>query len=75
MIVRDAVVEGSGNFAHLGFFNVHLSTQASSILASIKNTFAGAGIQSHDLMVSSQTPLDHRGGFVLFVFAYCNRLM
>uniref|UniRef100_A0A131Z605 Uncharacterized protein n=1 Tax=Rhipicephalus appendiculatus TaxID=34631 RepID=A0A131Z605_RHIAP len=37
--MRRAVVERSGNFGHLGFFNVHpnLSTQASGILASIEN--------------------------------------
>uniref|UniRef100_A0A224YR07 Uncharacterized protein n=1 Tax=Rhipicephalus zambeziensis TaxID=60191 RepID=A0A224YR07_9ACAR len=37
MIMRDAVVEGSGNFDHLGFFNVHLnlSTRASDIFASL----------------------------------------
>ena len=33
MIMKDAVVEGSGNFDHLGFFSVHLnlSTRASDI--------------------------------------------
>ncbi|KAH8031160.1 hypothetical protein HPB51_013526 [Rhipicephalus microplus] len=39
MIMRDAVVEGSGNFDHLGFFNVHpnLSTRAYNISAYIEN--------------------------------------
>lgn len=53
MIMRDAVVEGSGNFDHLGFFNVHpnLSTRAYSIFASIENAAAAAGIRSRDLRV------------------------
>ncbi|KAH8041821.1 hypothetical protein HPB51_018615 [Rhipicephalus microplus] len=47
MIMRDAVVEGSGNFDHLGFFNVHpnLSTRAYNISASIGNAAAAAGIK------------------------------
>ncbi|KAH8038015.1 hypothetical protein HPB51_020535 [Rhipicephalus microplus] len=51
MIMRDAVVEGSGNFDHLGFFNVHpnLSTRAYSISASIGNAAAAAGIETRDL--------------------------
>ncbi|KAH8019343.1 hypothetical protein HPB51_019174 [Rhipicephalus microplus] len=46
LIMRDAVVEGSGNFDHLGFFNVHpnLSTRAYNISASIVNAAATAGI-------------------------------
>ncbi|KAH8030121.1 hypothetical protein HPB51_006553 [Rhipicephalus microplus] len=53
MITRDAVVEGSGNFDHLGFLNVHpnLSTRAYSILASIENPAAAAGIRSRGLRV------------------------
>ncbi|KAH8022990.1 hypothetical protein HPB51_009594 [Rhipicephalus microplus] len=51
MIMRDAVVEDSGNFDHLGFFNVHpnLSTRAYNISASIGNAAAAAGIRTHDL--------------------------
>ena len=51
--MRDAVVEGSGNFDLLGFFNVHpnLSTRAYSIFASIENAAAAAGIRSRDLRV------------------------
>ena len=58
MIMRDGVVESSGNFDHLGFFNVHLnlSTRASNIFASIKNAAAAAGIQSRDFWVSSRAP-------------------
>lgn len=39
MIMRRAIVERSGNFGHLRFFNVHpnISTQASGIFASIEN--------------------------------------
>ncbi|KAH7984905.1 hypothetical protein HPB51_026902 [Rhipicephalus microplus] len=50
MIMRDAVVEGSGNFDLLGFFNVqpNLSTWAYNISASIGNTAATAGIRTHD---------------------------
>ncbi|KAH8039075.1 hypothetical protein HPB51_005014 [Rhipicephalus microplus] len=53
MIMRDAVVEGSGNFDHLGFFNVHpnLSTRAYNISASIGNAAAAAGIRTRDLRV------------------------
>ncbi|KAH8023016.1 hypothetical protein HPB51_009620 [Rhipicephalus microplus] len=48
MIMRDAVVEGSGNFDHLGFFNVHpnLSTKAYSSFTSIENGAAAAGIDT-----------------------------
>ncbi|KAH8027409.1 hypothetical protein HPB51_005247 [Rhipicephalus microplus] len=58
MIMRDAVVEGSGNFDHLGFFNVHpkLSTRAYNISASIGNAAAAAGIRTRDLRVSSRVP-------------------
>ena len=58
MIMRDAVVEGSENFDHLMFFNVHLnlSTRASDIFASIENAAAAAGIRSRDLRVSSRAP-------------------
>ncbi|KAH7931980.1 hypothetical protein HPB51_029596 [Rhipicephalus microplus] len=50
-----AVVEGSGNLDHLGFFNVHpnLSTRAYNISASIGNAAAEAGIRTRDLRVSS----------------------
>ncbi|KAH8034123.1 hypothetical protein HPB51_020140 [Rhipicephalus microplus] len=51
MIMRDAVVEASGNFDHLEFCNVHpnLSARAYSIFASTKNATATAGIRSRDL--------------------------
>ncbi|KAH8038713.1 hypothetical protein HPB51_002857 [Rhipicephalus microplus] len=44
-VFLDAVVEGSGNFDHLGFFNVHpnLSTRAYNISASIGNAAVEAG--------------------------------
>ncbi|KAH8019748.1 hypothetical protein HPB51_021571 [Rhipicephalus microplus] len=60
MIMRDAVVEGSGNFDHLVFFNVHpnLSTQAYNISASIGNAAATAGIRSRDLRVEATTVQD-----------------
>ncbi|KAH8032965.1 hypothetical protein HPB51_004646 [Rhipicephalus microplus] len=56
MIMRDAVVEGSGNFDHLGLFNVHpnLSTRAYNISAFIGNAATAAGIQSRDLRISSR---------------------
>ncbi|KAH8035584.1 hypothetical protein HPB51_007767 [Rhipicephalus microplus] len=46
MIMRDAVVEDSGNFDHLRFFNVHpnLSTRAYDISAFIGNAATAAGI-------------------------------
>lgn len=48
MIIGDTVMEeGSANFDHLGFLNVHLnmSTQASNIfIACIKNAVVVAGI-------------------------------
>ncbi|KAH8031946.1 hypothetical protein HPB51_022144 [Rhipicephalus microplus] len=51
MIMRDAAVEGCGNFDRLGFFNVHpnLSTRAYNISAFIGNAAAVAGIRSRDL--------------------------
>ncbi|KAH8027165.1 hypothetical protein HPB51_003607 [Rhipicephalus microplus] len=51
MIMRDAVVEGSGNSDHLGFFNAHpnLSTRAYDISASIGNAAPATGIRSRDL--------------------------
>ncbi|KAH8030598.1 hypothetical protein HPB51_010429 [Rhipicephalus microplus] len=54
MIMRDAVVEGSGNSDHLGFFNMHPnpSTRAYNISASIRNAAAAAGIRSRDLRVA-----------------------
>ncbi|KAH8021000.1 hypothetical protein HPB51_011556 [Rhipicephalus microplus] len=54
MIMRDAVVEGSGNFDHLGFFNVrpNLSTRAYNNSASIGNAAAAAGVRSRDLRES-----------------------
>lgn len=50
MIRRDAIVECSGNFDRLGFFNVHpkLSTRAYNITASIGNGAATAEIWSRD---------------------------
>ncbi|KAH8023434.1 hypothetical protein HPB51_014549 [Rhipicephalus microplus] len=50
MIMRDAVVEGYGNFDRLGFFNVHpnLSTRAYNISASIGNAAATAGMRTRD---------------------------
>ncbi|KAH7977139.1 hypothetical protein HPB51_027000 [Rhipicephalus microplus] len=69
LIMRDAVVEGSGNFDHLGFFNVHpnLSTRAYNISASIGNAAATAENRTRDLRVSSRVPqpLDHLGGVLL----------
>uniref|UniRef100_A0A6M2CW40 Uncharacterized protein n=1 Tax=Rhipicephalus microplus TaxID=6941 RepID=A0A6M2CW40_RHIMP len=55
MIMRDAVMEGSVDFDHVGFFNVHpnLSTRRYSIFASIGNAAAAAGIRSRDLWVNS----------------------
>ncbi|KAH7942668.1 hypothetical protein HPB51_028651 [Rhipicephalus microplus] len=55
MIMRDAVVEGSGNFDHLGFFNVRpiLSTRAYNISASIGNAAAAAGNRTRDLRESA----------------------
>ncbi|KAH8027027.1 hypothetical protein HPB51_001459 [Rhipicephalus microplus] len=55
--VVGAVVDGSGNFDNLGFFNVHpnLSTRAYTVSASIENAVAAAaGIRSRDLQVSSR---------------------
>ncbi|KAH8036663.1 hypothetical protein HPB51_003553 [Rhipicephalus microplus] len=51
MIMRNAVVEGSGNFDHLGFFNVNpnLSTRAYNISGSIVNAAAAARIRNRDL--------------------------
>ncbi|KAH8041679.1 hypothetical protein HPB51_017481 [Rhipicephalus microplus] len=51
-------VEGSENFDHLGFFNVHpnQSTRAYNISASIGNAAAVAGIRSRDLRLSSRVP-------------------
>ncbi|KAH8038310.1 hypothetical protein HPB51_000742 [Rhipicephalus microplus] len=56
MIIGDAIVEDSGNFDHLEFFNVHpnLSTRA-YISASIGNVAATAGIRSRDLRVYGKT--------------------
>ncbi|KAH8029767.1 hypothetical protein HPB51_003719 [Rhipicephalus microplus] len=56
--VQDAVVEGSGNLDHLGFFNVHpnLSTRAYNISASIGNAAAAAGIRTRALRVSCRVP-------------------
>ncbi|KAH8042797.1 hypothetical protein HPB51_025849 [Rhipicephalus microplus] len=55
MIVKDVIVEGSGNFDRLGFFNVHpnLSTWAYNISAFNENPAATAGIRSHDLRITS----------------------
>ncbi|KAH8030690.1 hypothetical protein HPB51_011477 [Rhipicephalus microplus] len=55
MIMRDAVVESSGNFDHLGFFNVHpnLSTWTYNISASIGNAAAAAEIRPRDLQGQS----------------------
>uniref|UniRef100_A0A6G5AHV7 Uncharacterized protein n=1 Tax=Rhipicephalus microplus TaxID=6941 RepID=A0A6G5AHV7_RHIMP len=57
MTMRDPVVEGAGNFDHLGFPNAHpnLSTRA-YISASIGNAAATAEIRSRDLRVSSRVP-------------------
>ena len=65
MIMRDAVVEGSGNFDHLGFFNVHLnlSTRASNIFASTENAAAAAGIRSH---ISDYKKRSVASGIILF---------
>ncbi|KAH7931957.1 hypothetical protein HPB51_029639 [Rhipicephalus microplus] len=53
--MREAVVEGSGNINHLGFFNVHpnLSTRAYSIFAFVENaTTSTAGIRFRDLRIA-----------------------
>ncbi|KAH7931919.1 hypothetical protein HPB51_029601 [Rhipicephalus microplus] len=57
MIMRDAVVEGSVNFDHKGFFNVHpnLSTRAYNIAASFGNAAAAAGVRARDLRLQPHT--------------------
>ncbi|KAH8024434.1 hypothetical protein HPB51_022943 [Rhipicephalus microplus] len=57
MIMRDAVVEGSGNLDHLGFFTVHpnLSTRAYNISVSIENAAAAAWIRFRDLRTASSS--------------------
>ncbi|KAH8042450.1 hypothetical protein HPB51_023460 [Rhipicephalus microplus] len=56
MIMRDAVVEGSANFDHLEFFNMHpnVGTRAYNISASIENAAAAAGIRTRDLRTSDK---------------------
>uniref|UniRef100_A0A131YBP8 Uncharacterized protein n=1 Tax=Rhipicephalus appendiculatus TaxID=34631 RepID=A0A131YBP8_RHIAP len=64
MIMRDGIVEGSGNVDYLGLFNVHLnlSTRASSIFASFKMrppwpgfdpATLGSAVQRHNHWVSN----------------------
>ncbi|KAH8021264.1 hypothetical protein HPB51_013939 [Rhipicephalus microplus] len=58
MVMKDTVVEGSGNFNHLGFCNVHpnLSARTYSIFTFIENAAAAARIRSRNLRVRSRVP-------------------
>ncbi|KAH8031797.1 hypothetical protein HPB51_020915 [Rhipicephalus microplus] len=61
MIMRDAVMEGSGDLVHLGIFNVrpNLSTRAYNISASIGNAAASAGIRSRGLRLTEALSFLH----------------
>ncbi|KAH7934564.1 hypothetical protein HPB51_029068 [Rhipicephalus microplus] len=61
--MRDAVVEGSANFDHLGLFNVHpnVNTRAYNIFASIGNAATAAGIRSRSLRTFVDASQIHQG--------------